>query len=411
MFSKNLTLSLFINRVTVPLIKKQQSFEIPLTKTGRSHLIITGKNGSGKTTALNQINDFMQRLINQGQFYIQSKDEIDVFNKGIKSIKNSIDKINLEGSKSTIKNFEEKSVTRLDFNTYSSLKDAIDKGEFVYYYFKSKRDADFNTPTAIQKSVVTNRIAYNQNARAHFVQHLVNKRAEQSFARDDNAIDVENDIKRWFQELEDKFKLLFNDNSLQLLFDRKALTFNISLSETPTFPITTMSDGYAASLAIISELIMRMEYVNSKFYEVQGLVLIDEVETHLHVALQKKILPLLTSFFPNIQFFTTTHSPFVISSLSNAIVCDLDKEFIVEDLTGYSYDAIIESYYDSDKYSEVLKVAIIEYEMILNKSELSIPDRERINELKQYFSGIPKYLAPELDLKLNQLELRFRDKL
>lgn len=41
------------------------------------------------------------------------------------------------------------------------------------------------------------------------------------------------------------------------------------------------------------------------------LFLVDEIETHLHVDLQKKVLPFLISFFPKIQFIVTTHSPFV----------------------------------------------------------------------------------------------------
>ena len=51
----------------------------------------------------------------------------------------------------------------------------------------------------------------------------------------------------------------------------------------------------------------------AKMYDLQGIVLIDEIETHLHVELQKKILPFLTNFFPNIQFVITTHSPFILN--------------------------------------------------------------------------------------------------
>lgn len=44
-------------------------------------------------------------------------------------------------------------------------------------------------------------------------------------------------------------------------------------------------------------------------YEKEGIVLIDEIETHLHLELQRVILPILTTIFPNIQFVVTTHSP------------------------------------------------------------------------------------------------------
>ena len=95
--------------------------------------------------------------------------------------------------------------------------------------------------------------------------------------------------------------------------------------------------GYAAVFDIIGDLIMRME--SKHRYDLEGLVLIDEIETHLHVDLQKKIVPILTQLFPNIQFVLTTHSPFVLNSTANAVVYDLEKKLLVKDgLTDLPYE-------------------------------------------------------------------------
>ncbi len=56
---------------------------------------------------------------------------------------------------------------------------------------------------------------------------------------------------------------------------------------------------------------MRMEKKFGHKYDAEGLVLIDEIETHLHLSLQKKIMDFLCKMFPNIQFVVTTHSPFI----------------------------------------------------------------------------------------------------
>ncbi|MEA2012738.1 MAG: AAA family ATPase, partial [Verrucomicrobiota bacterium] len=93
-----------------------------------------------------------------------------------------------------------------------------------------------------------------------------------------------------------------------------------------SFGLNELSDGYSSLLAVLTELILRMEAHNASNYDMQGVVLIDEIETHLHVELQKKVLPFLVSFFPKIQFIVTTHSPFILSSLSNAVICDLEKK-------------------------------------------------------------------------------------
>jgi hypothetical protein len=153
-----------------------------------------------------------------------------------------------------------------------------------------------------------------------------------------------------------------------------------------------------------------MERHRTKSYDVQGIVLVDEIETHLHIDLQKKVLPFLTSFFPKIQFIVTTHSPFVLSSIENAIVCDLEKRIVTKDLTGYSYDTLIENYFNSDKYSNELKKSLAEYEQLNGKVSLTETEKERIIELKSYLNEIPKFLSDELAVKIQQIKLKYLKK-
>lgn len=50
-----------------------------------------------------------------------------------------------------------------------------------------------------------------------------------------------------------------------------------------------------------------------------------KIETHLHLELQKNIMSLLTTIFHNIQFIVTTHSPFILNSLDNVVIYDLEN--------------------------------------------------------------------------------------
>lgn len=52
---------------------------------------------------------------------------------------------------------------------------------------------------------------------------------------------------------------------------------------------------------------------------------------------KKKILPFLTEFFPNVQFVISTHSPFVLSSIDNAVIYDLEHQEPVTDLFHKKY--------------------------------------------------------------------------
>ena len=159
------------------------------------------------------------------------------------------------------------------------------------------------------------------------------------------------------------------------------------------------------TIDILSELILRMGIDPIKTYDIEGIVLIDEIETHLHIELQKKILPFLTKIFPKIQFIITTHSPFVLSSISNSIIYDLEKGLVTEDLSQYSYEALVESYFDTDQYSERLKKQFAELKSFSDKEYLSEEEKENYLRLKSEISQASKLFSEELLVAYQSLQL------
>jgi predicted ATP-binding protein involved in virulence len=149
---------------------------------------------------------------------------------------------------------------------------------------------------------------------------------------------------------------------LKLQRDTKNLTFKIEMPCREPFALHEMSDGYAAFLKIVMELLMRLESDEAIVdYEKSAIVMIDEIETHMHVELQRRVLPFLTKMFPNIQFIVATHSPFVIASLNNAVVYDLEKFETLENPWMYSTETIVESFLDTSTYSKTLAVYFARY--------------------------------------------------
>ena len=71
----------------------------------------------------------------------------------------------------------------------------------------------------------------------------------------------------------------------------------------------TLSSGYAAIMYIIVNLILEMDKVLDANFDLSmpGIVFIDEIEAHLHLDMQRKILPLLIKLFPNVQFIVSTN--------------------------------------------------------------------------------------------------------
>jgi energy-coupling factor transporter ATP-binding protein EcfA2 len=201
-------------------------------------------------------------------------------------------------------------------------------------------------------------------------------------------------------------QFIFGDTELEFQFDRVQRNFFIQQGDKTKIDLNQLSDGYNQLIGIVSSIIMTTVDGLTINLDAQGIVLIDEIETHLHIDLQKKILPFLTSFFPKIQFIVTTHSPFVLNSVDNAVICDLEKRIVTTDLSGYSSEIIVESYFGTDKYSQILKDQVDEYEKLMSQETLSFEDEDRLDELESYFETIPKYLSDELTVKLQQIRLK-----
>jgi hypothetical protein len=262
------------------------------------------------------------------------------------------------------------------------------------------------TPKGISKIELKKNYQSEEHANQHFIQYIVNLKAERSFARDDNDKEAVKEIDEWFDQFEERLRYIFDVPTLKLVFDRENYNFTINEESKQPYTLNQLSDGYSAIISIVTELMLRMEAVNSKNYEIEGIVLIDEIETHLHVDLQKKILPFLVGFFPKLQFIVTTHSPFVLSSLSDTVICDIESKIITEDLTGYSYEALIESYFNSDKYSTDLKDKLYKYEQLVLKENLNDVENDEKQKLHDYFANnISKFNSDELIVKLQQIEL------
>ena len=86
------------------------------------------------------------------------------------------------------------------------------------------------------------------------------------------------------------------------------------------FDIAQLSDGYQTLLGVVIDLSARMAMANPDAVDPlqsPGVVLIDEVDLHLHPAWQQRVLGDLMRVFPKLQFIVTTHSPFVIEAVNN----------------------------------------------------------------------------------------------
>ena len=112
--------------------------------------------------------------------------------------------------------------------------------------------------------------------------------------------------------------------------------------------IFNLSSGESALLCIFAE-ILRHADVNSQtqLNKVIGIVLIDEVDKHLHIKLQKEVLPALFQLFPNVQFILSSHSPFLSMGLADvakerAKIIDVESGLAIQPEHDEQYQQVYE---------------------------------------------------------------------
>ena len=96
------------------------------------------------------------------------------------------------------------------------------------------------------------------------------------------------------------------------------------------FAMNEMSDGYKNTLSMIGDIAYRMAVLNPTLgdqvlRETPGIVLIDEIDLHLHPKWQQRILNDLNEIFPKIQFIVSSHAPAVINSVPKEQIRILDN--------------------------------------------------------------------------------------
>ncbi|UBU47705.1 AAA family ATPase [Cobetia amphilecti] len=109
-----------------------------------------------------------------------------------------------------------------------------------------------------------------------------------------------------------------------------------------TLNVLQLSQGEKSLMALVGDIARRLAMMNPSMdnpLEGDGVVLIDEVDMHLHPTWQRNIISKLASTFPNCQFIVTTHSPLVISECKDALVYSVESDGLVQVQSQYGQDA------------------------------------------------------------------------
>ena len=399
-------MSRYIKNIHINKVRHLSNINIPLEKEDYPHLMITGKNGSGKTSLLNAIANHIERVAkNIYKKFENYEGHIEYFENELKeNPQNTFFIEQLKFYKNQYEFFF--SEVTVAFEDVDNLIRKYQDGNFIIAFYEAHRTIkNLQEPITPTKPELQDKWGIKQTSTQEFLKFLADLKIQEALARNEKLERDANQIREWFVNFERLLGEIFQDKDLQLYFNYKDYSFKI-LTKGKEFKFTELSDGFAAVLDIIVDLILKMQHKNqlTRAYECEGIVLVDEIETHLHLELQKVIMPLLTEIFPNIQFIVTTHSPFVLSSLSNAVAFDLEHQEIIEDLTEYSYESLAEGYFGVKTASSYIGMQLGRLEELLKKEMLSLSEKTELKDLICDFDKIPEVVSPKIIGRYLQLK-------
>lgn len=355
--------------------------------------IICGENGVGKTNILDSI------------AYLFSIGDDNVINKRSGSEKGKIT-LNLDILQNpiftTVSEFEPSRYTRSTqhfYNTIDTAKIIYLKVNRVFNYYFQNTIGQGDTSDH-RKSFHTKGID-NKDLKEWFVHRILLSNTNGALS-DSELLNIKMAIK--------SFSVL--DGSVTF---KSVTKFNEIIVNTPTGEIyfEYLSSGFKSTLFIILGIIKELDYRYPDSHlncsEFDGVILIDEVELHLHPEWQGKISKILKDIFPQAQFFITTHSPHIVQSAGLNEVIALDRkegEVSKRHLPNSEYG------YQGWTVEEVLKDVMgmkdLRTEMYdsIRKEFIEAFKNQNKEDAKQAFAKLSSMLHPTSELKtIYQMQL------
>ena len=369
--------------------------DIKIDVDGRN-LIITGANGSGKTSLIRAVYEKVN-------LFIVKKQNLKYLNLE-QNIRNAQNNFNMQKEGTAVYDQSKQYLQHL-LSQRDTIKTGLEiiipnlnqcssdygNGKSVIFFFEERHFSEITPATAAkglsEEAEKAKRQPKSQRFGNSLEQHLVNLANRRQWALGkDNDLQKAKEIDDWFSHFEQQLKKLFEDNSVRLEIDSNSLKYRIIQNSKPPYDFQHLSAGYRAIFDIYAELLMRTEYFKIMPSELTGIVFIDEIDSHLHVSLQRLILPFFTESFPKIQFIVTTHSPFVLMSGEDTVVFDLAKnEPITEDLSLYTYSAVMKGLWNVKPIAVSLEENIKQIASIVNSENKDYEKlRELVGRMKKY---------------------------
>jgi len=388
--------------------------------------VLVGVNGSGKTTVLDaikicfsmtDINNPIENLeikIPLDDVSLDSKPEDITYQVGIQ------DKYHFDGETDIIpfkiQNINDLYISLTYFNNHDNYFNIINKNKPLCVAYMSNRfinNDEFilrnNKPSYSYSMLSDNNNTINY---ASTLEWFNNVDADEARSIRDNGQKNEHPELRAVREALSKALLgqferpRMKGNPPELIIYKKG--------SDQSYKISQLSDGYRSMLAMVMDLARRMAQIHSitgepykPILHTPAIVLIDEIELHLHPSWQQTVLTTLMEIFPNTQFIVTTHSPQVLTSIKPQhirILSDGKAYTVNEQTEGAESSRLMKHIFNVDQRPQNIEIV----KALRDYSELVINDQYDTEEAVLLRKRLDEHFGND-DLELIDLDLRIEN--
>ena len=210
----------FISEINIEKLYHLSNITIELDTTKRQHLLLTGKNGSGKTSLLLRLVRYL-KVLKDGHLIRLTRTwpelEEDAKRK-MEHASSENERFKAEQDywqwSDLIRKYSDG--IRVAWNDNDGLESAYQKGEFITAYFPAERKAQFAKPNGVENIKLSEVYDTTENAGNILLKYMVHMKTQQSFARNEGDQEIVERIQQWFDRFESALQVLLDEKSIHL---------------------------------------------------------------------------------------------------------------------------------------------------------------------------------------------------
>ena len=167
-------------------------------------------------------------------------------------------------------------------------------------------------------------------------------------------------------------------------------------------PLESLSDGYQNMASWMGDLLYRINDVfrdRKDPLKTRGVLLLDEIDLHLHPSWQQRLLKQISQIFPNMQLVATTHSPFTVQQAGPGELFTIQREnkrLLLDVFDGNPQELLLHQLIMSDVFGltsdESVHVQKLksDHEQLLNKKRKTLKDKAALKKIESQLKSIPQ---------------------